>query len=163
MAIKARSCSSCFSREASSSRSLSFRSFSKRRCSSRKRSVMVSTPLELKTLDGVQGIADKVPKSGAMEEQASQMKPFPSRLISAWAYWISDFWLTFGGVTSAGCTPEGPSQDDKYLVKCGKPILISRSLYIIGPTMSFSPDSSLWARESCKNRSAWHLGTINPV
>ena len=109
-AIKSRCCFSWVSRDSSSSRSLSFRSFSKRICSSRKRWLMVSTPLDLKTLDGVQGIADRVPKSGAMEEQASQMKPLPSRATSAWAYWISDFWQTFGGVNNAGCTPEGPSQ-----------------------------------------------------
>ena len=52
-AIKSRCFFSWVSRDSSSSRSLSFRSLSKRW-------LMVSTPLDLKTLDGVQGIADRV-------------------------------------------------------------------------------------------------------
>ena len=51
---------------------------------------------------------------------------------------------------------------DLYMGYSPKIYAIDLSL-ILGPTMSFCFDSSLLARESCKECFAWHLGTINHV
>ena len=61
--------------------------------------------------------------------------------------------------------------DNKLLGNCDLYMGYSPKIYaidlslslILGPTMSFCFDSSLLARESCKECFAWHLGTINHV
>ena len=93
---------SCLSLASSNSISLSFRSFTSWRCSSFNRSLMVFSPFDWNTEEGLHGIADNDSISDAMLEQASHMKPAPSRFTKACPWWARS---TLGGVISAGCTP----------------------------------------------------------